>query len=159
MDILCSLKENFSVGFFSDITTARSFKLCMFITSLGVYIVMVGLVTLDLFQGHRCVWNINCKLRIFDSCLLLFKRCMVATYIKKIMHVNMISITGVYSREIINVLWVGQVSVCGKNFNDVISWTWWNISVELCMMVVLTELYPFLSLSVTLIVFQRHSSV
>ena len=55
MDILCSLKENFSVGFFSDITTARSFKLCMFITSLGVYIVMVGLVTLDLFQGHRCV--------------------------------------------------------------------------------------------------------
>ena len=33
------------------------------------------------------------------------------------------------------------------------------INVKLCMMEVLTELYPFILLSVTLIVFQGHSSV
>ena len=29
-----------------------------------------GLVALTLFQGHRCVRNINCKLRVLDSCPL-----------------------------------------------------------------------------------------
>ena len=49
----------------------------------------------------------------------------------------------------------GQVSICGKNFNFVIfSDTVNMINVKLCMMVVLIELYLFISLSVTLIVFQ-----
>ena len=39
---------------------------------------------LDLFQGHKSVRNIKSKLRILDSCPQLFKRCMVATYIRKI---------------------------------------------------------------------------
>ena len=55
----------------------------MVITLLGVYIVILGLMTLTLFQGDRCVRNINFKLRVFD-CPLLFKYCMVAIYIKKI---------------------------------------------------------------------------
>ena len=50
-----------------------------------VYIVILALMTLTLFQGHRCVRNINCKLRVLDFCPL-FKCCMVATYIKKIMN-------------------------------------------------------------------------
>ena len=57
--------------FFSpDTMKARAFKLGMIITLLGVYIVIVALMTLTLFQGHRCVGNINCKLHVLDSCLL-----------------------------------------------------------------------------------------
>ena len=57
-------------------------------------------------------------------------------------------------------LLTGQVSICGENFNvaillDTVS----MMNVKICMMVVLVELYPFLPLSVTLIVFQGHSSV
>ena len=33
------------------------------------------------------------------------------------------------------------------------------INIKLCMMIVLIQLYPFIKLSVTLIAFQRHSSV
>ena len=33
------------------------------------------------------------------------------------------------------------------------------INVKLCMMVVLIELYPFIALSVSLVVFQGHSSI
>ena len=54
----------------------------------------------------------------------------------------------------------GQLSVCDKNFNMVIFLDTVDIIfVKFCMMVVLTELYPFMPLSVTLIVFQGHSSV
>ena len=50
---------------------------------------------------------------------------------------------------------VGQLSVHGKNFNIAICLDTINmINVKLCMMVVLTELYLFIALSVTLIVFQ-----
>ena len=31
----------------------------MIITLLGVYIVMLGFITLTLFQGHRCFKNIH----------------------------------------------------------------------------------------------------
>ena len=64
----------------------------MIITLLGAYIVILGLMTLTLFQGHRCVRNMNCKSRVLDFCPLYFKRYMVATNIKKIMH-NMICVT------------------------------------------------------------------
>ena len=66
-------------------------------------------------------------------------------------------------------VWVGVVisvrlaswlSACGKNFNVVIfSDTLIMINVKLCMTVGPIELSPALSLSVTLIVFQGHSSV
>ena len=41
-----------------------------FIALLGVYIAVLVLMTLTLPQGHRCVRNINCKLRVLDSCPL-----------------------------------------------------------------------------------------
>ena len=54
----------------------------------------------------------------------------------------------------------GHMSVRGKNlnvaiFSDILK----IINVKLCMVVVLIEHYPFIPLSVTLIVFQGHSSV
>ena len=54
----------------------------------------------------------------------------------------------------------GRLSGCGKNFNVAIFSDTINIiNVKLCMMIVLIELYPFIILSVTLIVFQGHGSV
>ena len=55
---------------------------------------------------------------------------------------------------------VRSVSVCGKNFNvAIVSDTLNMINVKSRLMVVLIELHPFIPLSVTLIVFQGHSSV
>ena len=67
-------KKNFIVGFFSDTIKARSFKICMFIILFGVYIAIVGLMTLTLFQGHRCVRNLtaNCVFWILVLCSLNF---------------------------------------------------------------------------------------
>ena len=62
------VKITFNIAFFSDTIKKTSFKLCLIITLLGVYIVIPGLMTLTLFQDHRCVRNINCKLRVLDSC-------------------------------------------------------------------------------------------
>ena len=54
----------------------------------------------------------------------------------------------------------GQVIVCSRNSNVVIFSDTVNMrNVKLCMKVVLIELYPFHTLSVTLIVFQGHSNV
>ena len=48
----------------------------------------------------------------------------------------------------------GRFSVCGKNFNvAILSDTIDTVYVRLRMVVVLIELYPFIPLSVTLIVF------
>ena len=50
--------------------------------------------------------------------------------------------------------------VARKNFNIAIfSDTMNNVNVKPCIVVVLTEFYPFILPSVTLIVFQSHSSV
>ena len=110
---ISSSEKNFNIGFFLDTIKARSFKLCMLISLLGVYIVLLGLITLILFQGHRYVRSINCKSHVLDSCPLQFKRCMVA-YIK-IMH-KMICVTGVYLREIIDMFFADQVSGLVENF-------------------------------------------
>ena len=40
---------------------AKFFKLCIIIALLGVYGFMPSLMTLTLFQGHRCVRIINCE--------------------------------------------------------------------------------------------------
>ena len=86
----------FNSCFFLDTMKARSFKLYMIITLLEVYIVIVGLMTLTLF------W-------ILVLCSL------VATYIKKITH-NMICMSDVYSREIVNMFFIDQVSRLVENF-------------------------------------------
>ena len=65
--------KKINVGFFSDTIKTRSFKLCMIKTFLGVYIVILGLMILTLFQliqDHKCVRNINCNLSVSDSCPL-----------------------------------------------------------------------------------------
>ena len=54
-----TLKNN--VGFLLDTIEARPFKLCMIITLLGVYIIILGLMTLTLFQDHRFVRDIDCR--------------------------------------------------------------------------------------------------
>ena len=57
-------------------------------------------------------------------------------------------------------VWVGQVSGLVKNFNTgIFSDTINVINVKLCMMVLHTELYLFITLSVILTLFQNHSSV
>ena len=54
----------------------------------------------------------------------------------------------------------GRVSVYRKNINAAIfSDAMKNMNDKLCMVVVLSELYLFMPLSVTLIVFQDHSGV
>ena len=115
-------------------------------TFLGVDIVILGLMTLTLFQGHRCVRNINCKPRVLDCCLLQFKHCIVTTHIKKIVHKYLCD-SGEYSREIIKLFLIGQVSGLMENFNiRIYSDTIIVINLTLCMAVILT-------------IFQCHSSV
>ena len=43
----------------------------MILTLHGVYIFILGLMTLTLFESQRCVRNINCKLCFLDSCLII----------------------------------------------------------------------------------------
>ena len=68
--------------------------------------------------------------------------------------------SGVYSREIINMFFVGQVSLLVENFNigiysDIIR----VINVKICAMVLLADHYLFIPLSITLITFQGHSNI
>ena len=112
----------------------------MIVTLLGVCIVIVGLMTLTWFQGHRCVRNINCQLCILDY----------------------LCDSDVYSGEIINMFFVGQMSRLVENMNiEIYSDTINVINVKLCMIVLLIELYLFIPLSVTLTIFRNgsHSSV
>ena len=81
----------------------------MIVTLLGVYIVIVGLMTLTFLRSQACQ---KYKLQIASFRFLSS----VATYIKEIMQ-NMICVTGVYSREIIDIFFIGQVSGLVKNFN------------------------------------------
>ena len=59
-------KTNLKRCLFSDIIKAKS-------SMLGVYIVIVALITFTLFQGHLRVRNINCKLRVLDVFLCSLK--------------------------------------------------------------------------------------
>ena len=80
--------KHINIGFFLDTNELRSFKLCMSITLLGVYQFIPHLMTLTLFQGHRCVRIIKCKL-LFRF-LSNVKSCMLWT----------LRVTGVYLRDI-----------------------------------------------------------
>ena len=65
-----------------------------------------------------------------------------------------------YSRERIYMFWVCQVSGLVENFNiGVFSDNINVVNVKLCMMILHTELYLFVTLSVTLTLIQGHSSV
>ena len=57
----------------------------------------------------------------------------------------------------ISVRLAGPLSICGIHFDvGIFSDTTDVVNIKLCIMVVLIEVYPFIPLSVTLIVFQRH---
>ena len=60
--------KNFIVGFFTDTIQDFFFKLYIIIILLGIHQFMPGLMTLILFQGHRCFRIINCKLFVLYSC-------------------------------------------------------------------------------------------
>ena len=65
-----------------------------------------------------------------------------------------------YSREIISMFFMGQVPGLVKNFNiEIYSDTINVINVKFCLMEPLAEHYLFISLSVTLTIFQGHSNV
>ena len=103
---------------------------------------------------------INCKLCFLDSVQTeTFKHCMVLTCIIKITH-NILSVTDVYLKEIINLFLVSWVIGILKNLNAAIFLDIINvINVNHQIMVLLTELYLFIPLSVTMTIFQDHSSV
>ena len=61
-------KKGFKACFFSYTIKARSFHFCIVIILLWVYI--DGLMTLTLFQDHRCVRNTNCIFWILAPCSL-----------------------------------------------------------------------------------------
>ena len=61
--------KKIKVAVFLDTFKARSLKLCLIITLLGVCIFTEGLMTLTVFQDHRCVRKLNYKLCLLDACL------------------------------------------------------------------------------------------
>ena len=66
----------------------------------------------------------------------------------------------VYSKELTDMFLVGQVSGLVENFNiSIVSGTVNVITVKLCMMVLLIDLYLFIPFSVTLTIFKGHSTV
>ena len=89
----------------------------MIINLLDVKQFITGLMTSTIFQGHRYVKNISCKL-FLDLCTVVLW-CMVATHIKKFKH-SMLCVTGVYLRDITNIIFailllnVSHLSVCSS---------------------------------------------
>ena len=78
---------------------------------------------------------------------------------KKTMH-NLNCYSGVYSREIIYMFLIRQACGLVANFNTgIFSDTINVIKVKLCMMVLHTKLYLFITLSVTVTLFHGHSRV
>ena len=64
------------------------------------------------------------------------------------------------SRQLVNMLLVGQASGLVENFSIRIFPDTINVkNVKLCMMVLLIKLYLFISLSVSMAIFQGQSSV
>ena len=86
------LKKTVKIGLFSDTIKTSSFKVCIIITLHWVYIVILSLMTLSLFQGHRCVEKKkHTQIVFFRFCLqivfiflsIVVWWCMVATHIKR----------------------------------------------------------------------------
>ena len=65
--------QNLIACFFMDTVWGKSSKLWMILTLLGAYRFILGLMTLALFQGNRCVRIINCKLFFSFLMTVIFK--------------------------------------------------------------------------------------
>ena len=130
--------RNFNVGFSLDTIEARFFKLCMIIVLPEVYIVILGLMSLTLFQGHRFVTNVNCKF-LFCLCLILvlcgLNIVLLLHTLKRPYTIWFVWLWCVFKGDNYHVL-VCQMSGLVKNFNNRIFWDTINvINVKLCMMV------------------------
>ena len=71
-------KKKVSTGLFSDIITARSFKLCMIMTLLGVFIIILGLMTFNFALECESSENLLFLLLVGESQLIslsLFPLC------------------------------------------------------------------------------------
>ena len=149
-----------NVAFILNTIKARTFKHCMIITLLGVYVFIVGLMTLTLLQVHRCVRDMKKVLILpFRFFILVYILVYCSVYFSKIIH-SMNCVTVVCSREISYMFLVSQVSGLVENFTiGIFSDTTNVINVKRCLMVLHTELYLFITLSVTLRLFQGHRSV
>ena len=66
IDVLKLFFLNFNVGFFSDTMKARSFKLCMVITLLGFYVVILGLMTSDLVSRSQMCQKPKLQIACFE---------------------------------------------------------------------------------------------
>ena len=119
-------KTHFYVGFFVvvvvDTIKARSFKLCTIITLLGVYIVLVGLVTLTFVSPLQVCQKYKLQIAYFRFLSFVVQMlyglwCTVTMHIKKMKH-SILRVTGVYVRDISNTscvflhLNVSRLSVC-----------------------------------------------
>ena len=62
-------KKASNVVIFLGNVISRSLKVCMLITLFGMYIFIVGLMSLTLFQSHSYVRTLNYKWCFWDSCL------------------------------------------------------------------------------------------
>ena len=136
----------------------------MVITLFRVYRFIPGSITLTSlkvtsFLGFFFFRNMICVFLILVEWRLIKVETLCGWYMKKIMH-TMLHVTGVYLREIVNTFEAGWVSSRVKNFNVTICLDSRNVkNVKLCMMVLLIKLYLFISLSVSMAIFQGQSSV
>ena len=129
----------------------------MIITLLGVYIVIVGLMTWTLFQDHRCVRNINFKVLfcIIVCCLNVLWLLHTLKWLGTIWFVWFWFIF----KEISNMFFISRVAWLFENYDILFHSDTINvINVKHCM-IVQTEFYLFISLPVILTLFQGHSCV
>ena len=103
--------KNLNVACFSDIVKARYFKICTTITMLGVYIFIVALMTLTLFQGYRFVRIMNCKLCLLDSGLNV--TCLLHA-LRRLRTIWIVRLRCVYKGDNLHVFGRFSVWVCWK---------------------------------------------
>ena len=128
-------KKNFNHGFFQT-PLKQNLKLCMIIILLGVYIVILGLMTLTLFQSHRCIQKYKLQIVCFGflSSVVLNIVWMLHT-LKRPYTIWFVWLWCVFKGDNYHVL-VCQMSGLVKNFNNRIFWDTINVmNVKLCMMV------------------------
>ena len=142
------MKKNLYVAFFSDTVKARSFKLCMIITLLGVYVFKV--------TGLSEKVSVNCT---FMSLFRVLSNVVWLLHTLKSYTIRMVRLI-LCSREIIyTFFFICQVSrLCQKLYIGSFSDTMNVINVKLCIVLLHIEFYLFIILSMTLTEFQDHSS-
>ena len=126
----------------------------MTVTLLMVYIVILGLMTLTLFQGHSCVRNINCKLHVWEYCPHLLNVVQLLHALERLctVYVWLLCVLKGHNMFLFSqARWKLYIWIYSDTINV--------INVRLCMVVLFIELYLFIPLWVALTIFQGHSNV